>query len=119
MNKVLCLYDLSGKVWGIVYDADEAPQGIPSIWVDLPDNAVINHIDVATKTPVFDYLPETDLGQLQIEVRNLEQNVTESQTETTSAIGMLTTDASAKGEDITNLQLALAEVYELVAGGLE
>lgn len=71
MNKALVIYDDTGKIWSIVYGAQELPQGLQSMWVDIPENAVLDHIDMETGEPVFTYLPETDLGQLQQEVRTL------------------------------------------------
>lgn len=111
MDKVLVLYDLTGHIWNIVYGAEEAPQGIPSIWVDMPENAVIDHVDPVTKEPVFTYLPETDLGQLQQEVRSLDTKVTEAG----ATVEALQGDTATAADDITNLQIALAEVYEMLA----
>lgn len=112
MDKALVLYDLTGRVWNIVYGATEAPQGIPSIWVDIPANAVINHVDPETKEVIFDYLPETDLGQLQREVKGLCNRVDVTDTN----ISALQADADSKTDDITNIQIALAEVYESLIG---
>ena len=116
MSKVLVMYDLTGHVGNVVYDADEAPQGIPCVWVDMPSNAVIDHVDPVTKEVIFEYLPETDLGQLQQEMRELSSHVTESEEQTTDSINSLQTDSLARQEDITNLQIALAEVYEAMLG---
>ena len=116
MDKVLIMYDLTGHVWNVVYDADEAPQGIPCVWTDMPSNAVIDHVDPVTKEVIFTYLPETDLGQLQQEMRNLTSHVSETEEQTTRDIGDLQSDSVARQEDITNIQIALAEVYEAMLG---
>ena len=118
MNRVLVIYDLTGQIWNIVYGADEAPQGLPSVWVDLPENAVLTRIDPITKQPEFSYLPETDLGQLQRAVATLQEHVTTTEEQTANDIMALQEDATITTEDITNIQLALAEVYETLLGGI-
>lgn len=80
MNKALVIYDNTGKIWSIVYGADEAPQGLQSMWVDIPNNAILDKIDIETGEPVFSYLPETDLGQLQQEMRDLSKKVDDTTT---------------------------------------
>ena len=77
MNKALVIYDNTGKIWSIVYGAQEAPQGLQSIWVDIPENAVLDSIDPVTKEPHFTYLPETDLGQLQQEMKQVSEELKE------------------------------------------
>ncbi len=119
MDRVLVMYDLTGHVWNVVHGAEEAPQGIPSVWADMPSNAVIDHVDPATGEVIFTYLPETDLGQLQQEVRNLNAHVTESDEQTEEVITGLRREASMRQEDITNIQIALAEVYEAMLDGME
>ena len=94
MNKALVIYDNTGKIWSIVYGAKEAPQGLQSMYVDIPQNAILDRIDMETGDPVFTYLPETDLGQLQQEVKQLGGNV-ESMRESFEETGKLVTPVYA------------------------
>ena len=118
MNRVLVIYDLSGQIWNIVYGATEVPQGLPSVWVDLPENAILQSIDPITKEPVFTYVPETTLGQLEHTVGLLQSQVAENEEQTASDISALQDDAEATMDDITDIQIALAEVYEVLLGSL-
>ena len=95
--KALVIYDLTGRIWQIIYNINEAPQGITCMWVDIPDGAIIERIDVTDpKNPqaVFSYLPESDIGRLQKRLSALEvKNV-------------------ALEDELTNTQLALVDFYE-------
>ena len=44
--KALVIYDVTGKIWSIVYGEEEAPQGLTSMFVDIPEGAVLTKIDV-------------------------------------------------------------------------
>lgn len=80
MNKALVIYDATGRIWSIVYGEEEAPQGVPAMFVDVPDGASLNCIDVtdpANPKAVFDYLPESDIDKLQKQVKEMETKVTE------------------------------------------
>lgn len=77
MNRALIIYDNTGKIWSIVYGAQEIPQGLQSMWVDIPQNAVLDRIDMETGEPVFTYLPETELGQLQLEMKQVSDELKE------------------------------------------
>ena len=116
MDKVLVMYDLSGKVWNIVYGATEVPAGIPCIWVDMPENAQIESVDPVTKEVKFYYLPETDLGQLQKQMRDLTSKVDQDALKTNSDISNLYNNTGVQRKDITNLQIAITEVYEALLG---
>lgn len=66
--KALVIYDSTGRIWNIVYGADTAPQGLTCMWVDIPDGAQLERIDVTNPydpKPVFNYLPDSDIGKLQ------------------------------------------------------
>lgn len=66
--KALVIYDSTGYIWNIVYGADTAPQGLTCMWVDIPDGAQLERIDVTNPDdphPVFNYLPDSDIGKLQ------------------------------------------------------
>lgn len=66
--KALVIYDITGKIWSVVYGEKEAPQGLLSMFVDVPDGATLNKIDVTDQEnpkAVFDYPPETEIDMLQ------------------------------------------------------
>ncbi len=109
--KALVIYDATGKIWSIVYGEEQAPQGLLSIFVDIPDGAVIEKIDVTNPDdpkPVFSYLPESDIGKLQNRVTDLETQLTEAQLALTE---QYETNLSL-ADEVTNTQLALTELYE-------
>lgn len=94
----LVIYDGTGKIWNIVYGADESdrPVGILNMFVDIPDGAVLQSIDVsdpANHTPVYTYMPESDIGRLMREVKELSY-----------------VDAKNKEE----LSMAIVDLYEMV-----
>lgn len=73
--KALVIYDLTGRIWNIIYGEEAVPQGLTSMWVDIPDGAQLERIDL--KNPeepkaIFSYLPESDIGKLQKEVKDLQ-----------------------------------------------
>lgn len=73
--KALVIYDLTGRIWNIIYGEETVPQGLTSMWVDIPEGARLERIDL--KNPdepkaIFSYLPESDIGRLQKEVKNLQ-----------------------------------------------
>ena len=76
--KALVIYDATGKIWSIVYGEEEVPQGLTSMFVDIPEAAVLERIDVTDSNkpkPVLTYLPDSDIGRLQKEVQNLIERV--------------------------------------------
>lgn len=80
--KAIVIYDsVTGYVYNIIYgDEQPTPQGIPWMWVDIPDGAILKHIDVTDQDnpkPVFDYLPDSDIGRLQHQVADLESVTTD------------------------------------------
>ena len=96
--KTLVIYDLTGKIWLMAHGETEVPQGVLCMFVDIPDGAILTRIDttdVENPQPVFEYLPETDIGRLQKEVAKL----------------------TVKNENLefqlTDTQLALVELYEV------
>ena len=44
--KALVIYDTTGKIWSIIYGEQKAPQGLLSMFVDVPDGATLDKIDV-------------------------------------------------------------------------
>lgn len=74
--KALVIYDSTGKIWSIVYGEENAPQGLLSMFVDIPEGAMLERIDVTdSENPkaVFSYLPESDIGKLQKQVKEIEE----------------------------------------------
>jgi len=136
MDRALVIYDSTGKVWSITYGDAEAPRGVPYLWCDIPPGAIIDHVDVANAEVIFKYLPETDLGKLQQQMRymldfisGVEGTVLDASRNSSDAIATAelaannaveaNTTASVNADDITNLQIALAEVYETLLSGME
>ena len=143
MDRTLVIYDLTGRVLSIVYGAtaDEVPQGVPSLWCDIPPGAVIDYVDVANNEVVFKYLPETDLGKIQSQIQHMsdfvssiEGTITETAQNSADANATARLAAenavsareaadsaalalSGQSDDITALQEALVEVYEMLIGG--
>lgn len=73
--KALVIYDLTGRIWNIIYGEGAVPQGLTSMWVDIPEGAQLERIDL--KNPeepkaIFSYMPESDIGKLQKEVKDLQ-----------------------------------------------
>ena len=44
--KALVIYDVTGRIWSIIYGEETLPQGLRCMWVDIPDGAQLNYIDV-------------------------------------------------------------------------
>ena len=77
--KTLVIYDLTGKIWLMAHGEKEAPQGVLCMFVDIPDGAILTRIDTTDQEnpqPVFEYLPDTDIGRLQNAVKVLEEENT-------------------------------------------
>ena len=74
--KALVIYDATGRIWLISYGEETLPQGLTCMFVDIPDRAQLMSIDVTNPDdpqPVFDYLPESDIGRLQKDVAALKE----------------------------------------------
>ena len=74
--KALVIYDATGRIWLISYGEETLPQGLTCMFVDIPDGAQLTSIDVTNPEdpqPVFDYLPESDIGRLQKDVAALKE----------------------------------------------
>lgn len=73
--KALVIYDSTGRIWNIVYGEETAPQGLTCMFVDIPDGAQLTEIDVTNPDdpkPVFSYLPDSNIGKLQKQMKNVE-----------------------------------------------
>lgn len=77
--RALVIYDLTGYIWNIVYGADEEPNGLLCMWVDIPNNANLISIDVSdpmNHQPVFNYIEEdTDIKVLQNKIAEIENTL--------------------------------------------
>lgn len=77
--RALVIYDLTGYIWNVIYGADEEPNGLLCMWVDIPSNANLVKIDVSDPTnhqPVFNYInKETDIKTLQDKVAQIENKL--------------------------------------------
>lgn len=74
--KALVIYDLTGKIWSIIYNQEKAPQGLLCMWVDIPEGGVLERIDLSDPsqpTPVFSYLPETDIETLKKQIKQMKE----------------------------------------------
>lgn len=74
--RALVIYDLTGKIWSILYNQDKVPQGLSCMWVDIPEGGVLERIDLsdpARPEPVFSCLPETDIGTLQKQMKQIQK----------------------------------------------
>lgn len=76
--KTLVIYDNTGKIYLMMYGEENAPQGIPSMYVDIPEGAILERIDVTAPEnpkPIFTFLPDSDIGILKREVVALQEEL--------------------------------------------
>lgn len=76
--KALVIYDLSGRIWNIIYGEETVPQGLTCMWVDIPEGAQIQRVDVTNPDDpkaVFTYLPESDISKLQEKVKEQAEEI--------------------------------------------
>lgn len=77
--RALVIYDLSGRIWNIVYGADEEPNGLLCMWVDVPNGMNLISIDTSdpeNHTPVFNTKEEnTEIKILQDKVNKIEETL--------------------------------------------
>lgn len=109
--RALVIYDLTGRIWHIIYGTETVPQGLTCIWVDIPEGAQLERIDVTNPDEpkaVFTYLPESDIGRLQKQMKDMEEQLTAAQTALTEQYE----HNLALQEEITNTQMAITELYE-------
>lgn len=116
--RALVIYDSTGRIWNIIYGEDTAPQGLTSMFVDIPDGATLNRIDVTepeNPVPVFDYLPDSDIGRLQkdvAELKEVNEVLAAELIDTQLALVEQYEENLALQDEVTNTQLALCEIYE-------
>lgn len=105
--KALVIYDLTGKIWNIVYGEETAPQGLTCMFVDIPDGAQLESIDVTDQDnpqPVYDYLPESDIGRLQKQMTAVEEQMVDMKTQK-DAVTLAATFAAESFTDEQALQV--------------
>lgn len=105
--KALVIYDLTGKIWNIVYGEEIAPQGLTCMFVDIPDGARLESIDVTDQEnpqPVFTYLPESDIGRLQKQMTAVEEQMVDMKTQK-DAVTLAATFAAESFTDEQALQV--------------
>jgi hypothetical protein len=76
--KALVIYDLTGRIWNIIYGEETVPQGLTCMWVDIPEGAQIQRVDVTDPDDpkaVFTYLPESDISKLQDKVKEQTEEI--------------------------------------------
>ena len=122
--KTLVIYDLTGKIWLMAHGETEVPPGLVSMFVDIPDGAILTRIDVTDPNnpqPVFEYMPDTDIGKLQKAVKDLEkENVTIKQTasEIAEKANVNLIAAAITAETFTDEQaLKVPTLYDEWSGG--
>lgn len=57
--KALVIYDLTGRIWNIIYSSETVPQGLTCMWADIPKGAQLKCIDVTdpeNPKAIFTYL---------------------------------------------------------------
>ena len=128
--KVLVIYDATGRIWAEAYEELNKPEGVPSMFVDIPDGSIVDRIDVSdpeNHKPVFSFIPDSNIGALEEKVIQNTENlsVIQRQMETVmpnnylfeTAIGMMTmsfTDEQAlQVKSVYPIWSALAEGTQL------
>lgn len=74
--KALVIYDTTGRILTVLYSETKAPQGVPCMFVDIPEGAALDRIDVTdTKNPkpIFSFLPVTDMDKVKADVDALKE----------------------------------------------
>lgn len=109
--EAIILYDLTGKIWNIIYGETQIPQGIPCVKADIPEGAQLERIDLTDPNdpqPVFRHLPETDYGKMKNQIRDLENELSGVQAQ----LAAQSEKNQVLEEELSNTQLALTELYE-------
>ena len=86
--KMLILYDSSGKIWTSM-TIDGVVAGLEKFCFDVPNNSYPDYVDLSDPENPTPHYIETE-----------------------------TYDVGQMNDDITDLQVALAEVYEMITGGV-
>lgn len=81
MNTALVIYDLTGRVLAIYFSETEVPQGIPYMFVDIPEGESVVSIDLSDpKNPkaVLSGEGKTDLTKIKEELNRITEKVDEN-----------------------------------------
>ena len=123
--KTLVIYDLTGKIWFMAHGEETAPQGLLCMFVDIPEGAILTKIDTTDSDnpqPVFEYLPDTDIGRLQKAVKELgeENTAIKKEAENLKAdVNVNLLAASYVAETFTDEQaLKVPSLYPVWDGGM-
>jgi len=79
--KALVIYDLTGHIWNIIYGADSEPEGLLSMWVDIPEGSILNSIDVTdplNHKPIFAHQEPSDIKKLQEDMADIKSQINPS-----------------------------------------
>ena len=122
--KGIVYYNQKGKILNIVWGDDvkgDPEDGIPFLEIDVPSGAVVNEVDLSSDPPkiVFTKYPGSDYTKLENKVKSAEETVSTFSAKLSTTDSIVATHEqkiSESEENITNLELAVASLYE---GGLE
>lgn len=72
--KTLIIYDTDGTIYYQAAGAVTAPQGLPHMWVDIPEGKHLVSIDTSgdAPTPIFEDNPRSDVQLLEDEITELQ-----------------------------------------------
>ena len=124
--KALVIYDATGRIWNIIYGEETLPPGMLAMFVDIPEGAVLERIDVRdpqNPVAVFGEYPETDYGQMKKDIKQAQSDIIKinetlaSNTYTNKAVQLMAMsfdDASAVAvKDVYPLWSALEDGTQL------
>lgn len=114
--KGVVYYNNKGKIFDIIWGDDVEPDeegGVPFLEIDVPVGAVISEVDLSHDPPkiVFSKYPEDDYDILNKKVDNTITDLDNARTSISTQGNRL----EGAEDSITNLELAVASLYE---GGL-
>ena len=81
MNTALVIYDLTGRVLAIYFGETEVPQGVPYMFVDIPEGESVVSIDLSDpKNPkaILSGENKTDLTKIKEELNRITEKVDEN-----------------------------------------
>lgn len=104
--KALVIYDSTGYIWNIVYGEESVPEGLEksAMIVEIPTDERLLSIDVSdvnNPTPVFDAQPDTQIDRLAKLIDTVQSEASDT-----------AKTATQNTSDITDMQVAIAELYE-------
>lgn len=81
MNTALVIYDLTGKILAVYFGETNVPQGVPYLFVDVPDGESVLRVDLTdtdNPTAVLSGNTKTDLTKLREEMDRISTKVDEN-----------------------------------------